>query len=142
MALVPCSVCGLKSSIVGNPIFPDPFRHDFFPGQQSALLQAKQIVAGSPRGSPITFYEWVNPVESPQRVRWNHSRLIQNSPVLVDYGKEAIHLIGNFLEVRREVISHIDRLLAVTSSKLRNIGDGCVVQGPRSVFVEKLDALR
>ena len=142
MALVPCSICCLKSSVVGVPIFPDPFRHDFLPGQQSALLQAKQVVAGGPRGSSITFYEWVNPVESPQRVRRNYRWMIQNLPVLVDYRKESIHLIGDFLEVGRAVIPHIDRLLAVTSPKLRNISDSRVVQGPKCVLVEKLDALQ
>ena len=139
MALVPCSVCGLKSSIVGTPIFPDPFRHDFLAGQQSALLQAEQVVAGRPRGSPITFYEWMNPVESPQRVRRNHRRMIQNLPILVDYRKESIHLIGDVLEVGWEVIPDVDRLLAVTSSKLRNISDGRVVQSPKSVFVEEIN---
>jgi hypothetical protein len=68
--------------------------------------------------------------------------MIQNLPILVDHRKEPIHLIGDFLEVWREVITHIDRLLAVTSSKLRNISDGRVIQSPKCVFVEKLDALR
>jgi len=68
--------------------------------------------------------------------------MIQNLPILVDYRKESIHLIGDFLEVWREVIPHIDRLLAVTSPKLRNISDGRVIQSPKCVFVEKLDALR
>src|ERR1017187_10004749 len=142
MALVPCSVGGLKSSIVGTPIFPDPFRHDLLPGQQSALLQTEQVVAGSPSGSPITFYEWMNPVESPQRVGRNHRRSIQNLPILMDYRKESIHLIGDILEVGREVVPHVDWLLAVTSSKLRNISDGRVIQSPKCVFVEKLNSLR
>jgi hypothetical protein len=67
--------------------------------------------------------------------------MIQDLPILVDYRKESIHLIGDFLEVGREVIPHIDRLLAVTSSKLRNISDGRVIQSPKSVFVEKLNSL-
>lgn len=68
--------------------------------------------------------------------------MIQNFPILVDYRKESIHLIGDFLEMGREVIPHIDRLLAVTSSKLRNISDSRVIQGPQRIFVEKLDSLR
>src|ERR1035441_9513193 len=80
--------------------------------------------------------------ESPQRVRRNYRWMIQNLPVLVDYRKESIHLIGDFLEVGRAVIPHIDRLLAVTSPKLRNISDSRVVQGPKCVLVEKLDALQ
>ena len=67
--------------------------------------------------------------------------MIQNFPILVDNGEKTIHLIGDFSKVRWKVIPHIDWLLTVTSSKLRNIGDSCVVQSPKGVFIEKFDSL-
>lgn len=67
--------------------------------------------------------------------------MVQNLPILVDDGKESVHLIGDFLKVRREVIPDIDRLLAVASAKLGNIRNSRVIQGPKRVFIEELDAL-
>jgi hypothetical protein len=67
--------------------------------------------------------------------------MIQNLPILMDNGKETIHLIGDFSKVRWKVIPYIDWLLTVTSSELRNIGDSRVVQSPKGVFIEKLDSL-
>src|ERR1035438_2303985 len=65
LALLPCYICGPQRIIVWFSVFPDPFRHDFLSGQQFALLQAKQVVARSSCGSPVTFNERVNPVEPP-----------------------------------------------------------------------------
>jgi hypothetical protein len=62
-----------------------------------------------------------------------------NSPIFMDDRKEAIHFIRDVLEMRRNVSSDADRLLAVAPSKLTDVGNGGVVQRPQSVFVESLD---
>ena len=60
-------------------------------------------------GSPIPFYERVNPVESPQRICRKHSGMIQYLSVFVDHGKESVHHIRDIPEMWREVIPDIDR---------------------------------
>src|ERR1039458_8334983 len=77
----------------------------------------------------------------PQCIRRKHGGMIQNIPILVDDRKKTVHLIGDVLKVRREVIPDIDWLFAVAPSKLGNIRDSRVIQGPKRVFIEKLDAL-
>lgn len=57
------------------------------------------------------------------------------------YRKEPVHLIWNFLEVRWNVVAHIDWFLAIPAPKLGNIRDRNVVQGPQSILVERLDSL-
>src|ERR1035438_4003576 len=121
MALLPGYVRGAECSVVGWPVFPDPFSNDFPSGQQLALLQTKQVIARGSCGSPVAFYKRVNPVESPQRISRKHCGMTHDFPVFVDNGKEPVHVVGDFLKVGRVVIPDVDRLLAVASSKLRNV---------------------
>jgi hypothetical protein len=55
-------------------------------------------------------------------------------------GEEPVHFIRNVFEVRRDVVSDVNWLLAIPTSELSDIRYGCIVQGPKSVFVECLDA--
>src|SRR6185437_3785684 len=121
MALIPCLVSSSQSSIIGLTIFPNPFGYNFSSRQESSLLQANKIIASGSCCSPITLYERMNPVEPPQRICGQHGGMIQDRPILMHDRKESVHLIGDFPEMGREVISHIDRLFAVASAKLRNI---------------------
>src|SRR5215469_4910252 len=57
------------------------------------------------------------------------------------YGKEAVHLIRNFLEVWWNVVSHVNRFLAIPPSKLGNICHRNVVQCPQRILVEGFDSL-
>lgn len=49
-------------------------------------------------------------------------------------------MIRNFLEVRRPVISDIDRFFAISASKLGNVRNRNIVQCPKRVFIERFDA--
>jgi len=65
VTLIPSYIGGLKGCIVRLSIFPDSLRDDLYAWQQLAMLQTKQIVTSSSRGSSVSFDEWVNPVEAP-----------------------------------------------------------------------------
>ena len=67
--------------------------------------------------------------------------MVDYVPVLVNHRNELIHMIWNFLEVRRYEVSHINWLLAKAAAKLRNVGDRCCIQCPQSVFVKRLYSL-
>lgn len=64
--------------------------------------------------------------------------MFENRPILMYHGKETVHFVWNILEMWRAVIPYIDRLFTVT--KLGNIGKCCIIQSPKSVFVESFDA--
>ncbi len=66
--------------------------------------------------------------------------MINDRPIFMNYRKETIHLVGHILEVWRFVISHVNRFFAVTAPKLRNVRDRSIVEGPKRVFVECLNA--
>ena len=53
--------------------------------------------------------------------------------------KKLIHQGRNLLEVRRNVIPDVNRLFPEPPAKLRDIGDGDVVQGPKGVFVKRFN---
>ncbi len=53
--------------------------------------------------------------------------------------KKLIHQVRDFFKMRRDMIAYVNRFLAESTAKLRNIGDSSVVQGPQSVFVECLN---
>ena len=65
--------------------------------------------------------------------------MIPDCPIFVYHRKEPVHLIGNIFEVRRKVVPHVYRLFAVTTSKLGNVRDCRVIQGPERVLIERLD---
>ncbi len=67
--------------------------------------------------------------------------MIQNFPVFLDHGKEAVHHIGDFFKMCRDVISHVNRLFAVAPTELGDIRNSSVIQSPQRVLVEKLDTL-
>jgi len=62
--------------------------------------------------------------------------MIPHRPILVYHRKEPIHFIGNCFEVRRKMVPNVYRLFAVTASKLGNVCDRSVIQGPERVFIE------
>ena len=66
--------------------------------------------------------------------------MFQDRPVLVKQGKETIHIVRNVFEVRRRVGSYVDGLFTVTSAELCDIGNGGVIQCPKSVLVEGFDS--
>jgi hypothetical protein len=49
--------------------------------------------------------------------------------------------VWNILEMGRDVIADINGLFAEPATKLRNVGYGCVVQGPERVLIERFTAL-
>ena len=49
--------------------------------------------------------------------------------------------MGNILEVGRDMVADINRFLPVPATKLSDVGNGSIVEGPKRVFVERLDAL-
>ena len=60
-------------------------------------------------------------------------------PIFVYHRKEPVHLIGNIFEVRRKVVPNVYGPFAVTTSKLGNVRDRRVIQGPERVLIERLD---
>ena len=67
--------------------------------------------------------------------------MIYNGPVLVDEGNEPVHMIGDFPVMRRTVIPDVDRFLSISTTKLGNVRDRGVIQRPKSIFIERFDAL-
>lgn len=67
--------------------------------------------------------------------------MIDNRPVFVDHRKEPVHLVWDIFEMRRTVISNINRLFPVAPTKLGDICDGCIIQNPERVLVEGFDSL-
>jgi hypothetical protein len=67
--------------------------------------------------------------------------MIHNRPILMDDRKKSIHQIGDFSEMRRRVITHVNGIFAISPTKLSNIRYCCIIQRPESIFIECLDAL-
>ena len=67
--------------------------------------------------------------------------MVNDRPVFVHHRKEPIHQVRYVFEVRRNVVTNINRLFAVTSSELRNVSDRCVVESPEGIFIERFYAL-
>ena len=82
----------------------------------------------------------MNPVKPPKRIGGKDRWVIDDRPIFMNHRKETIHLVGHILEVRRFVISHVNRFFSVTATKLRNVGNRNMVEGPKRVFIECLNA--
>src|ERR1700730_5639492 len=100
-----------------------------------------EVIACRPRCPTVAFNKWMNPIEPPKGVCWQLGGMIHDRPVLVNYREESIHFVRNVLEVRRNVVSYVDRFFAVSASELCDIRDRSVVQRPQGVFVERFYAL-
>ena len=59
----------------------------------------------------------------------------------MNHRKEPIHQIRNFPEVWRKMITHVNRIFAVTTPELSYVGYRYMVQRPERVFIEGLDPL-
>src|SRR6267154_4316452 len=105
------------------------------------MFEAHQVVARRPGCSSIAFHERMNPVHPPKSVRRKPGGMINQRPVFMNQGKESIHQLWNFSKMRRNVVTHQNWLFAVSSTKLSNVGNGSIVQGPECVFVEGFNAL-
>ena len=67
--------------------------------------------------------------------------MVHDSPIFVDERKERIHEFGHIMEMRRQVIPHSDRSLAVAATELADIRNSRIVERPQGVLIECLDAL-
>lgn len=126
--------------MVGTPIFADAFGHDLFAGKQFALLHANQVVAGSPRGAAIALDEGMNPIHSPQGIGCDPGGMVNHGPIFMNDGKEAVHQVGHFAEMRRVVVADVNWFFAVASAELGEVGDRGMVKRPKGEFVEGFDA--
>lgn len=53
--------------------------------------------------------------------------MIQNMPILMNYREKSIHFGVDALKMRRDMVPDIDRLFAIPSAELRNVGHSCVI---------------
>jgi hypothetical protein len=67
--------------------------------------------------------------------------MVDDRPVFVDEGKEPIHKIGDFPEMRRLMTPYVDRLFAIAAAELSDVRDGDIVQHPKGVLIKGLDSL-
>src|SRR5207247_1692543 len=93
-----------------------------------------------PSRSSISLYKWVYPIQPPQckgrKICW----IGNNRPILMDQRKHSVHQIGYIFEVWGNVLTDVNRFFSVTTAMLRNVRDGCVIQRPKRVFVERFYA--
>src|SRR5205823_450420 len=137
----PRDVGCLQGVIVRPSILPNSFGDYLLSSQQLAVPEAQQVVACGPCGSPVTFYERVNPVQPPERVCGKQSWMVLDFPVFVDKGIEPVHQIRDLFEVWRAMVPDINRVFPVSPAELRNVRDGSAVQRPKRIFIESLDTL-
>jgi|ERR1035438_5415060 hypothetical protein len=105
------------------------------------LTDADQVIACSPCGPTISFNEWMNPIQPPQCVGRENSRMTHDIPVLMNDGNELIDQFRDIHKVRRYVIADVYWLFAKASPKLGNIGHRHAIQRPQCILVECLNAL-
>ena len=60
-------------------------------------------------------------------------------PILMDEGKEQVHLMRNVLISWRNVVAHINRLLAIPPAKLGDVRNRRIIEGPKSVFIKRFN---
>ena len=65
--------------------------------------------------------------------------MVVDRPVFVDQREESIHMFDDTLEMRGRMIADRNRFGAIPTAKLSNVGDGGVIQSPKSVLVERLN---
>jgi len=64
--------------------------------------------------------------------------MVDYRPILVHKREEPVHMVRNVFEMRRRVISDLDRVLAISSAKLGDVRDCRAIKGPQRVFVKSL----
>src|SRR5580658_5784941 len=87
----------------------------------------------------------MNPVEPPKRISGKAGRVVTNAfygPVFMDEREKQIHLVRNVLIAGRYVVAYVNRLLSVATAKLGDVRNGGIIQCPKSVLVERLNAFR
>src|SRR5260370_3535729 len=140
LALIVGAIRRLQRSDGGIPIFTNAFWNGPLASQNFALLHANEIVASGSGGSAVTLNERVNSIQIPKSKGGKAGRVLEDRPILVDDGEEGVHPSGNGIKVRRDVIAHPYRSFPVTAAELTNVGDRRIVERPKGVFVEGLDA--
>lgn len=140
MPLGPSSIRRAKRSVIGFAVFTNALWDDFLTWKQHAMPEAYEVIAGCTRGSTIAFYEWMNPIQSPKRICWQCRGVGYYRPILMNDGEESVHFLRDVFEVRWNVISYVNWFLSIPTAELRDVRYRCVIQAPKGVFVERLDA--
>src|ERR1700733_67263 len=76
------------------------------------------------------------PVQPPEAVGI-HFSWRPNVPILLDRRNEAIHPIIYLIEMRRLMISYVDRFLAKSSPELGNVSYRRMVERPEKIFIKR-----
>src|SRR5487761_1190165 len=121
MSQLPVLISGLKCLIIRLAIFSNALWNYFLAAEQSSLLHAYEVIASCSRRPSIPFNKWMNPIQSPKRIRRKQRGIVYYCPIFMNNREKAIHLIGNILKVRRAVVSNVDWFFAIPSPKLGDV---------------------
>ena len=140
MSIRPSAVGCSERFVVRLTVFSDSLRHNLLAWKQLPKPLANQVITCGSRGPSVSLYKWVDPIESPQSIRRQQGWLFHGCPVLVDNRKEQVHLVGNILEMGRNMVADVNWFFPVSAAELSNVRNGSIVKGPKRVFIKRFDA--